>query len=846
MRKIIPPLFLFVAFSFSNEIYGQTCFGSFAGPDISLSCGTNCTPFTAQIPEIRSTEAYTVGSIPYNPYPYVTAAPLMTYPGCANQDDKFYPTTNLPFNFCFYGTTYSLAIIGTNGVISFDIGDDRKGNNYVIQNPIPFIGAGGLDASTCPAPGGSRYPKPAIFGLFHDIFPENIPLPPGTPANYKIESRVEGISPCRRFVVSFNNVKMYDCQSSRVTFQIVIYESTNIAEVYVEDKPVCGGSNSNPIIGLQRTGTAPDFISPPGRNLFSNAISNEAWQFKPDGATSLLDHVELLLNGVFVTNGTIGALNNGFYDIDFGNVCPPNQNNTYTVRGVYKTCNNDPTFFNIDDDVDINRIIPFYTNGSITKSILCNGDATAEVTFNPIGNTNPYQFSKNAGVTYQNSGVFSNLTAGPKSFRIKDVNGCTKDTVINIPEPTTLTLTAIQTQPSNCSNKTGILTLTAGGGTPAYQYSIDGGVTYVPSNVFSNLSVGTYSGLQIKDANNCIKTYIPVSITLLDTMRLELGPDSTICVGQKVLMLTQTNAETDTFKWTPTKPLLDYDTARTPIFSPVDTTKYTVVAKWGLCSRTDNITINVKHKPVPEAGKDTTVCYKTIAYLKGSATNLSGSVNYAWAPPGLVIPNNAANAVAYPDTTRYFYLTVTDNYGCNFSVVDSVKITMRDQVPAFAGNDTIAMYNKPHQLEATGGLGFVWSPATPLNNPFVRSPLAILKHDQYFEVKVTDDIGCYAIDGVFIRAIEGPTYHLPNAFSPNGDGTNETFTPIPSGITTTDYFRIFDRYGVLMFQTKEWLKGWNGNFNGKPALAGTYVWMIKGTDVGGSVVEQKGTVILIR
>ena len=348
---------------------------------------------------------------------------------------------------------------------------------------------------------------------------------------------------------------------------------------------------------------------------------------------------------------------------------------------------------------------------------------------------------------------FSNLSAGPNTFRIKDVNGCIKDTTINIPEPTALTLIAIQSQQTNCSNKTGEITLTAGGGTPVYEYSIDGGITYQPGNVFSNLPVGIYNAIQIRDLNGCIRSHIPVNVTLLDTMRLELGPDSTICVGQTVLMLTQTNAETDTFKWNRIRPLLDYDTAKTPIFSPIDTLNYTVVAKWGICSRTDNITINVKHKPVPDAGKDTTICYKTFAYLNANATNLSGTVNYAWAPASMATPNNTASAIAWPDTTRYFYVTVTDNYGCNFSVVDSVKITMRDPIPAFAGNDTIAMLNKPHQMEATGGVKFLWSPAPPLNNPFIRMPLATLSHDQYFEVEVSDEIGCKATDGIFCKSV---------------------------------------------------------------------------------------------
>jgi gliding motility-associated-like protein len=66
------------------------------------------------------------------------------------------------------------------------------------------------------------------------------------------------------------------------------------------------------------------------------------------------------------------------------------------------------------------------------------------------------------------------------------------------------------------------------------------------------------------------------------------------------------------------------------------------------------------------------------------------------------------------------------------------------------------------------------------------------------------------------------------------------------GIRSTEYFRVFNRFGEQMFETKEWMKGWDGTLKGKPASSGTYVWMIKGLDKNGSVVEMKGTVILIR
>jgi gliding motility-associated-like protein len=838
MRRILLAL---VILFFTVNSNAQTVLSFFCNRDSLVPCATSTMTLKARTCDIKN---FTAGST-YAINPMTTGTSGGCYapyvppevpgnPVTLNIDDRYSGVIPLGFTFPFFGTNYNSVVLSTNGYISFDVSLANGGSHWQMFGNLP----------------SGSYDRAIIMGPYHDLDPSIPPLP--VPPAFRCKYDIVGNAPHRRFVFSFYNVPLFNCPSlTQNTHQIVLYESTGIIEVFIKDKQICSGWNSGKaMIGLQDfTRTQGFTVAGRGANdpPWGGIGMNESWRFVPTGGTgtSLLKRVELInFAGSIIQNGAIGALNNGYFDIDFPNITPGGATTNYIVRSVYEKFD-DPTVEIIaHDTVNVIREPATFTVSTTTTNVLCNGASTGSITFtNPLGPT--YEYSINAGATWQASPIFPNLIAGTYDVRAREGGSfCAAFNTAIITEPPALTLTNTKT-PTNCSNKTGTITLTAGGGTPGYQYSIDGGATYVPGNVFSSLAVGTYDKLQIKDANNCIKTHPPVNITLLDTMRLELGPDTTICIGKSVTFQPQTNAETDTFKWKPAK-WLDFDTAKNAITTPIDTIGYRLNAKWGLCSRTDTITVFVLHKPVPEAGKDTTVCYKTIAYLKGSATNLSGSVNYAWAPANLAVPNNTANSVAYPDTTRYFYLTVTDNYGCNFSVVDSVKITMKDPVPAFAGNDTIAMYNKPHQLEATGGVGFVWSPATPLNNPFVRSPLAVLKHDQYFEVKVTDDIGCSAIDGVFLRAIEGPTYHLPNAFSPNGDGLNETFTPIPSGIKTTDYFRIFDRYGVLMFQTQEWLKGWNGNFGGKSALAGTYVWMIKGTDVNGNVVEQQGTVILIR
>ena len=486
---------------------------------------------------------------------------------------------------------------------------------------------------------------------------------------------------------------------------------------------------------------------------------------------------------------------------------------------------------------------PAITSTATLASPLCNGVSNGSITLNASGGVPPYQYSINNGTTYQASPTFGGLPAGSYNFLVKDAAGCVFGFTYTLTEPAVVNAAAANGIAS-CANNDGTITVTANGGTPAYQYSINNGISYQASNVFLNMPVGSYNAIRVKDANGCIASANAV-VTLNDTMRLELGTDSTICFGNNITLLPQTNAQTDTFRWTPAAGL-NYDTAKNPIASPTDTTKYYLVAKWGFCQRRDSITINILHKPIADAGRDTTICFKTNALLVGTATNLSGTVNYSWAPPDSLNTPNAASTIARIDTTRKFILTVTDNYGCNFSVSDSVWVKMMPVLVVNAGNDTNAILGRPHQLLGSGGANYTWSPAGPLNNPFIANPLATLYNDTYFTVYVTDSIGCSASDGVFVKVYEGPNYYVPNAFTPNGDGLNDVFRPVPVGIQKTDYFRVYDRYGQLMFETNRWLEGWDGMFKGKKALAGTYVWVIKGTDKNGSVVEMKGTVILVR
>ncbi|MGC4099748.1 T9SS type B sorting domain-containing protein [Ferruginibacter sp.] len=665
-----------------------------------------------------------------------------------------------------------------------------------------------------------------------------------SPPKRKIEWRLEGTAPCRKFVLSYYQIDYWvgsvcNNQTPRLlcTMQAVLYEGTGLIDFFYENKPVCTGyQNGLAIAGLQNW-DQDKAVPLPGKNGTVWTARKEGYRFVPNGTNSLLKRVELYKNNVLISTASVDDLGTGELEATFANVCQSEDSMSYVVKAFYQQCDNPAIETEGSDTMIVYKKFTHFTNDIVDAK--CNGGNGTITLTEPVGSN--IEYSIDGGTTWQTSPVFTK-PAGTYDITARLIGAtCNGTTTVSIGEPAALT-SVVNTTAATCGNPDGTITITASGGTPVYEYSLNG-TTYQNSNILTT-GQGVYNNIKIKDANGCISN-AAATVPMDDQMFLTIGNDTTICVGQQVTLSPQTNTETSIFKWTPALGLNDA-TIKNPVATPSDTMHYTLTANWGPCTRTDDIWIKVLHKPVPFAGKDTTICDKTIALLHGVATNLSGTVNYAWSPATNITPANAPVAVATADTTETYTLTVTDNYGCNFSVSDAIVVTMRPPVPAFAGNDTIAVYGIPHQMSGSGGKYYLWSPAAPLNNPFIQKPQATLYNDTYFTLLVTDDIGCSKTDDIFIKVYKGPTYYIPNAFTPNGDGLNDVFTPVPVGISFTQYFAVYNRMGELVYLNNQWLKGWDGTYKGKKADAGTYVWMIKGVDRDGKVVEMKGTVILLR
>jgi gliding motility-associated-like protein len=114
-----------------------------------------------------------------------------------------------------------------------------------------------------------------------------------------------------------------------------------------------------------------------------------------------------------------------------------------------------------------------------------------------------------------------------------------------------------------------------------------------------------------------------------------------------------------------------------------------------------------------------------------------------------------------------------------------------------------------------------------------------------YVMKAFNAEGCFSYDTMNVQVFQTlPDIFVPNAFIPGG--RNNELRPKAVGISVLHYFRVYNRWGQVVFQTSQMGKGWDGRVNGVVQNNGTYVWMISGTDYTGKQVVKKGTAILIR
>lgn len=300
--------------SLSGFAQGPGCPNVFAGDDVDLDCNETCTDLTASFLQTGETTTYAVSSIPYAPpFPFTGGTPVSV-----DIDDRWSNAINLPFDFCFYGQTYTQMVIGSNAVVSFDVATNAPN-------------------SFCDWSFDETIPNPALFRT--TIFGPYMDTNPAVAGSGQINYTVFGDAPCRTMVVNFPEIPYFSCTTSKLTSQIVIYETTNVVEVYIQNRPGgCTWNDGNAVIGIQnQTGLIGE--SAPGRNTGNWSATNEAWRYTPNGESNV-EFSWLDADGnVIGTDTTI-------------TVCPTDASTVYTAQAIYTNCNGDVVVET--DDVQVN------------------------------------------------------------------------------------------------------------------------------------------------------------------------------------------------------------------------------------------------------------------------------------------------------------------------------------------------------------------------------------------------------------------------------------------------------------------------------------------------------------
>ncbi len=255
------------------------------------------------------------------------------------------------------------------------------------------------------------------------------------------------------------------------------------------------------------------------------------------------------------------------------------------------------------------------------------------------------------------------------------------------------------------------------------------------------------------------------------------------------------------------------------------------------CSNTDSTTVTIIPGPVVNAGNDVDIC-------EGTSTQLNGSVlaaNFMWQPDPGLSNNLILNPIASPATTTQYILTA-DNGTCQKS--DSVIVSVNKKPIADAGPDKVIIQGGATVLEGTSnitGVSILWSPNFNITLPTDLTPTVSPIVSTNYILTLSSKVGCgISIDSAFVKVFS--KLFIPNAFTPNKDGLNDTWNIEALQAYTFAVLKVYNRYGQMMFTNNGTGKQWDGKYKGKLQTMGAYPYVIDLRD-GSPLI--KGVVFLV-
>lgn len=707
------------------------------GPDQYLPCGQTTTTLTANFSAClpttvtaAQTNTYGVMNIPFAPSTTVGATTVVM------SDDSGTGALPIGFTFCFFGNSYTQFYIGSNGWVSFSPGQSTG----FVSSAIPNAGF---------------VPKNCVMGPWQDWHP-------GIAGGPYISYQTLGTAPCRRLVVTWSNCPMYSCTNLKGTFQIILYEATNLIENHITNKPNCpswaGGTGVQGIHNLPGT----IGITVPGRNSTQWTTANDAWRWFPNGAV-----ITPTLTWYQVGNAV---------PIGFGPtvaVTPAATGNSYTCKYNYGQCN---TGFevcaanpgNSPDTVfvlPLTAIIPTIT----APSCVAIGNPT-QVSCAPNTPTNVYTWSGPSIVGSNNTPTIT--INGPGAYTCiitSTAAACAGSAVVNVALTPTISIAATTNSMCafNTNNSLNSASLTASGAT-TYTWSNFVGLsnTYT-SSTSPFVSVGPIppaliGSVTVTGSNGTCSNTAMYTVAIIPNPTISVTSPS-VCQNNTVALVA---SNATSYSWSPSA-TLSSNTGSSVVASTPTTQVYSITgSSLGCNSAAVNATVTVVANPtVNVAPLTNTVC-------AGGSLNLTatGAINYTWSPSSSLSSANGNVVLSTPPTTTN-YTVIGEASTCTTMAVYQVSVIVLPSLITSVTSPTICQYST-QIITVNGANNYSWSPSVGLNVNNGNQVLASPNVTTIYQIVGSNGL-CQIATNVTVNVIPFPNLNIstPNSKICEGQST---------------------------------------------------------------------------
>ena len=458
---------------------------------------------------------------------------------------------------------------------------------------------------------------------------------------------------------------------------------------------------------------------------------------------------------------------------------------------------------------------------------------------------------------------FDSLSAGNYVIRSLDTAGCYADTMIIIPDGTPMVL-SMSNDTIICIGGTATVGVTATGGTLPYSYSWNGIIGNGPHNVSPTYS--QYYKVSVVDSFNCVSDFDSVLIALNPPILTNSLSSVSICPYDSLDISVITfggNGGPYNYGWTMVNGL-SIGAQSTINVLPVNSSTYYYLTISDNCETpesTDSILVSWYDLPTVDFSSDTSSgCWPVEVYFFNNTT-VSQVASCDWDLGNGFYSNNLDTVVTIYNTPGSYHVTleVANSDGCVNDTTYFNYIDIYDYpVAGFTSRPNPASILSPAvqfvDTSSSDVVYFDWtfydSTNTMIGSDYVQNPIynfsGLIEQQYYIQLYVENQNGCS--DTVYgTQIVEGEyAFFLPNSFTPNGDGLNDSFFPVGDKISVENYsFKIFNRWGELIFSTKDFNEKWDGTYQNNALSSDAYIWKIDLVDSSsGKEKSLKGYVLL--